>query len=104
MNAEEITKCPQDSHLNHPSLSQTVCTAIQIALVDLLESWNIHPDSVTGHSSGEIAAAYATGALIMDDAMSLAYYRGVVASQLLHDQPNRGAMMAVGMSAEEIQP
>ncbi|KAI2770922.1 hypothetical protein CBS147339_8237 [Penicillium roqueforti] len=101
---EEITKCPQDSHLNHPSLSQTVCTAIQIALVDLLESWNIHPDSVTGHSSGEIAAAYATGALIMDDAMSLAYYRGVVASQLLHDQPNRGAMMAVGMSAEEIQP
>lgn len=101
---EEITKCPQDSDLNHPSLSQTVCTALQIALVDLLESWNIQPDSVTGHSSGEIAAAYATGALSMYDAMSVAYYRGVVASQLLHDQPNRGAMMAVGMSAEEVQP
>lgn len=101
---EEITNCPEKSNLNHPSLSQTVCTALQIALVDLLKSWGIHTDSVTGHSSGEIAAAYATGALSMDDAMSVAYYRGVVASQLLHDQPNRGAMMAVGMSAEEVQP
>lgn len=90
--------------MNHPSLSQTVCTALQIALVDLLKSWSIHPDSVTGHSSGEIAAAYATGALSMYDAMTVAYYRGVVASQLLHDQPKRGAMMAVGMSAEEVQP
>ncbi|KAJ5618162.1 hypothetical protein N7537_003276 [Penicillium hordei] len=101
---EEITDCPEESDLNHPSLSQTVCTALQIALVDLLKSWGIHTDSVTGHSSGEIAAAYATGALSMNDAMSVAYYRGVVASQLLHDQPNRGAMMAVGMSAEEVQP
>ncbi|KAJ5823826.1 Acyl transferase/acyl hydrolase/lysophospholipase [Penicillium robsamsonii] len=101
---EEITKCAQNSDLNHPSLSQTVCTALQIALVDLLKSWNIHPDSVTGHSSGEIAAAYATGALSMNDAMSVAYYRGAVASRLLDDQANRGAMMAVGMSAEAVQP
>ncbi|KGO58805.1 Acyl transferase/acyl hydrolase/lysophospholipase [Penicillium expansum] len=101
---DEITKSPQGSDLNRPSLSQTVCTALQIALVDLLKSWNIHPDSVMGHSSGEIAAAYATGALSMNDAMSVAYYRGAVASQLLNDQPNRGAMMAVGMSAEEVQP
>ncbi|KAJ5503703.1 Acyl transferase/acyl hydrolase/lysophospholipase [Penicillium fimorum] len=101
---EEITKCAQKSDLNHPSLSQTVCTALQIALVDLLKSWNIHPDSVTGHSSGEIAAAYATGALSMNDAMSVAYYRGAVASRLLDDQPNRGTMMAVGISTEKIQP
>ncbi|KAJ5412660.1 uncharacterized protein N7487_007019 [Penicillium crustosum] len=101
---EEITKCPKQSDLNHPSLSQTVCTALQIAVVDLLKSWGIHPDSVTGHSSGEIAAAYATGALSMNDAVSVAYYRGAVASQLLHEQSNRGAMMAVGMSTEEVQP
>ncbi|OQD87457.1 hypothetical protein PENSOL_c077G02280 [Penicillium solitum] len=101
---EEMTKCAEESELNHPRLSQTVCTALQIALVDLLKSWGIHPDSVTGHSSGEIAAAYAAGALSMNDAVSVAYYRGVVASQLLHEQSNRGAMMAVGMSAEEVQP
>jgi NADPH:quinone reductase-like Zn-dependent oxidoreductase/malonyl CoA-acyl carrier protein transacylase/ubiquinone/menaquinone biosynthesis C-methylase UbiE len=89
--------------MNHPSLSQTVCTALQIALVDLLTSWGVYPDSVTGHSSGEIAAAYALGALSMNDAMSVAYYRGLVAGQLLDDSIE-GAMMAVGMSIEEIQP
>jgi acyl transferase domain-containing protein/NADPH:quinone reductase-like Zn-dependent oxidoreductase len=40
----------------------------------------------------------------MNDAMSVVYYRGALASQILQDQPNRGSMMAVGMSAEEIQP
>jgi acyl transferase domain-containing protein/NADPH:quinone reductase-like Zn-dependent oxidoreductase len=80
-----------------------VCTALQIALVDLLSSWNIYPDSVTGHSSGEIAAAYASGALSMKDAISVAYYRGLLASQLL-DDPIGGAMMAVGMSIKDIQP
>ncbi|KAJ6069226.1 hypothetical protein N7499_011113 [Penicillium canescens] len=98
----EITKCPQDSDLNHPRLSQMVCTALQIALVDLLHSWGIYPDSVTGHSSGEIAAAYAVGALSMENAMSVAYHRGVVASQVLDDHKTRGAMMAVGVSAKEI--
>ncbi|KAJ5572354.1 Acyl transferase/acyl hydrolase/lysophospholipase [Penicillium sp. DV-2018c] len=101
---EEITKSPKLSNLSHPSLSQTVCTGVQIALVDLLASWSIHPDSVTGHSSGEIAAAYAVGALSMKDAMSVAYYRGVVASQLLEAHRSKGAMMAVGMPPEEIQP
>lgn len=81
-----------------------MCTALQIALVDLLNSWGIYPNSVTGHSSGEIAAAYATGALSMQDAISVAYYRGVVASQMLDDDQHKGAMMAVGISVEEIQP
>ncbi|OQD90731.1 hypothetical protein PENANT_c001G07681 [Penicillium antarcticum] len=99
----EITKCPQDSDLNDPRLSQTVCTALQIALVDLLHSWGIYPDSVTGHSSGEIAAAYAVGALSMEDAMSVAYYRGVVASHVLDVHKTRGAMMAVGTSVEDVQ-
>jgi NADPH:quinone reductase-like Zn-dependent oxidoreductase/ubiquinone/menaquinone biosynthesis C-methylase UbiE len=68
-----------------------------------MSSWGVYSDSVTGHSSGEIAAAYAAGALSMNDAMSVAYCRGVVAGRLL-DGPDEGAMMAVGMSVEEIQP
>ncbi|KAJ5770489.1 uncharacterized protein N7511_002540 [Penicillium nucicola] len=99
----ELKKCPQDSDLNHPRLSQTICTALQIALVNLLYSWDIYPDSVAGHSSGEIAAAYAVGALSVEDAMSVAYYRGVVASQVLDDYKTRGAMIAVGLSAEDVQ-
>jgi acyl transferase domain-containing protein len=41
-----------------PDLSQPLCTAIQIALIDLLSSFGITADKVVGHSSGEIAAAY----------------------------------------------
>ena len=41
--------------INEPELSQSLCTAIQIALIDLLESFAIRPSVVVGHSSGEIA-------------------------------------------------
>ena len=40
------------SEINKASHSQTVCTAIQIGLVELLREWNIVPEAVVGHSSG----------------------------------------------------
>lgn len=43
------------SRVDEPTISQPACTALQVALVDLLASWNIRPSVVTGHSSGEIA-------------------------------------------------
>lgn len=43
--------------IDTPMLSQTLCTVLQIALVDLLEHFGITPSAVCGHSSGEIAAA-----------------------------------------------
>lgn len=43
--------------MDDPQHSQPLCTALQIALVDLLKSFNIIPGAVVGHSSGEIAAA-----------------------------------------------
>lgn len=79
--------------LDSPELAQPLCTAIQIALVDLLSSWGVFPDMVVGHSSGEIAAAYACGALSAYEAMTIAYYRGVA----LKAAPV-GGMMAVNLS------
>jgi acyl transferase domain-containing protein len=43
------------SRINDPALSQPACTALQVALVDLLTDWNVKPSVVVGHSSGEIA-------------------------------------------------
>ncbi|GIK05386.1 type I iterative polyketide synthase [Aspergillus viridinutans] len=100
----EILENQDASRLNHPLHSQTICTALQIALVDLLSSWTIQPDSVTGHSSGEIAAAYAIGALSMEDAISVAYYRGVAASKLSHNEAMKGGMLAAGVSPAQIEP
>ncbi|PYH97606.1 polyketide synthase [Aspergillus ellipticus CBS 707.79] len=101
----EILEHQEHTQLSHPLFSQSACTALQIALVDLLASWEIHPDSVTGHSSGEIAAAYTAGALNMEDAMAVAYYRGVSASNLsFKNKHTKGDMLAVGVSADDIQP
>lgn len=82
-----------------PILSQPLCTAVQVGLVVLLRSFGAVPDSVIGHSSGEIAAAYAAGALTADEAITLAYYRG----QLGKDSTQEGSMAAIGFGAEEVQ-
>lgn len=68
----------KSSRLGQAELSQPCCTALQIALVDLLASWNIHPAAVAGHSSGEIGAAYACGSLSAEDAIVSAYYLSLI--------------------------
>ena len=85
-------------------LSQPLCTALQLALVDLLASWDIKPTAVTGHSSGEIAAAYTVGALTFEYALAVAYHRGVVSNLVKKTGKIRGAMMAVGMTPKDATP
>ncbi|KAI1824887.1 reducing type I polyketide synthase 10 [Xylaria intraflava] len=77
-----------------PERSQPCCTAIQIALIQLLSSWGIKPTVTVGHSSGEIAAAFAAGHLTAAESIVIAYYRGYLVSKVHQD----GAMMAVGLS------
>jgi len=50
----ELFASAEHSQIDSPAFSQPLCTALQIALVDLLKSWGIRPKSVVGHSSGEI--------------------------------------------------
>lgn len=42
------------SQVQDPAFSQTVCTALQIALVTLLKQWGIQPVVTVGHSSGTL--------------------------------------------------
>ncbi|KAL2821421.1 hypothetical protein BDW59DRAFT_181186, partial [Aspergillus cavernicola] len=97
----ELKKHEVHSRINTAELSQPLCTIVQIALVELLSSWNVTPVAVVGHSSGEIAAAYCSGALSRQDAWTVAYFRGKVCAELNSDPEYvKGAMMAVGLSAE----
>ena len=82
------------SMIHDPSISQPACTAIQIGLVNLLTTWGIRPTTVIGHSSGEIAAAYAAGKLTAAKAITVSYYRGLVVGKYNTD----GAMMVAGIS------
>lgn len=54
---EELSRSREDSRVDNAYLSQPLCTAVQLALVELLKSFGIAPSVVVGHSSGEIAAA-----------------------------------------------
>ena len=74
-------------------------------MTDLLSSWGIRPAAVAGHSSGEIGAAYATGALSLESCVAIAYHRGRSIPLLKKKFPElKGAMMAVGGSAADIRP
>ncbi|KAK3946793.1 hypothetical protein QBC32DRAFT_401942 [Pseudoneurospora amorphoporcata] len=57
-------------------ISQPSCTVVQLALVNLLRGWGLQPTAVAGHSSGEIAAAYAAGIIDFESAMAIAYHQG----------------------------
>ncbi|WP_064743850.1 type I polyketide synthase [Actinomadura oligospora] len=58
--------------------------ALQIGLVRLLEAAGLRPDLVVGHSTGELAAAHAAGALDLADACGLLAGTG-------DGEPRRGA-------------
>lgn len=96
----ELQREKSDSNIHLARISQPICTVLQIALVELLKSWNVEPAGVVGHSSGEIAAAYCYGALSREDAWTVAYWRGKICCELNQDAPDvKGAMMAVGLSS-----
>ncbi|KAI0189868.1 reducing type I polyketide synthase 10 [Astrocystis sublimbata] len=86
--------------IHQPERSQPCCTAIQVALIQLLATWDIVPTFTVGHSSGEIAAAFAAGYLSAAEAIVIAYYRGHVISKAYSDVSTKteGSMMAVGLS------
>lgn len=54
---DELLRSEEESKINDPELSQSLCTILQVALVNLLRRFDVKPSAVVGHSSGEIAAA-----------------------------------------------
>ncbi|KAI8151832.1 hypothetical protein K4K49_009694 [Colletotrichum sp. SAR 10_70] len=99
----ELLAEPSKSRLAEAAISQPLCTAIQIMLVDILRAADVRFHDVVGHSSGEIAAAYAAGFLRARDAIVIAYYRGLHCTRASSPkgQGVKGAMLAAGTSPED---
>ncbi|XXH01498.1 hypothetical protein Hte_007858 [Hypoxylon texense] len=93
---EILSDTEEKTDIHRPEYSQPLCTAIQIALVDLLARWGVRPVATVGHSSGEIGAAYAAGRISAEGAIAAAYFRGKAAASLRSD----GAMLAVGLGTD----
>ncbi|XWW92934.1 hypothetical protein V2A60_000862 [Cordyceps javanica] len=100
---EELFKEASSSNVGQATISQPICTAVQIILVKLLRKAGIRFSAVVGHSSGEIAAAYAAGFLSPRDAIRIAYYRGFHSHLAGGPEGESGAMLAVGTTIEDAE-
>ena len=100
---DEMLAGADTSRIAQAELSQPLCTAIQVVLIDLLKTAGITFTAVVGHSSGEIAAAYASGFVSDRDAIRIAYYRGLHARLAGSKSGQKGAMLAVGTDWEDAQ-
>ncbi|KAL2819623.1 lovastatin nonaketide synthase [Aspergillus cavernicola] len=95
---EELMKDSEHSRIGEAAISQPLCTAVQVLLVDMLQSAGVRFHAVVGHSSGEIAAAYTANLITASDAIRIAYYRGLYAKLAGGQDGQTGAMMAAGLS------
>ncbi|SPO04420.1 related to lovastatin nonaketide synthase [Cephalotrichum gorgonifer] len=101
---EELQKDKETSRIDESEVAQPASTAIQVALVDLLRAIQMVPQAVVGHSSGEIAAAYAAGGLTHEEVMAISLHRSQISRWCRESLPTSGAMMAVGLGESEVQP
>lgn len=85
--------------LQETAWSQPLLFAIQVGITRVLASLGIRPAAVVGHSVGEIAAAWACGALSLEDAARVIYARSATQSTTR----GLGRMAAFARSAEESQ-
>ncbi|KAI0068531.1 hypothetical protein BV25DRAFT_1817381 [Artomyces pyxidatus] len=72
-------------------------TILQVALIDTLAAAGVKPDALVGHSAGETAVLYASGAASKAMAVELAIARGTAMSLI---ENAGGAMAAVSCSPE----
>ena len=87
-----------DNRFALTEIAQPALFALQVALTEWLREQGIAPIAVFGHSVGEVAAAWASGALSLEDAVKVIYYR----SDYQGKTRGQGEMTAVAMNADDI--
>ncbi|KAL5339755.1 putative polyketide synthase [Aspergillus crustosus] len=97
---DELGTTTSASRVDKAEFAQPLCTALQIGLVNIFTNrFGVKTSAVVGHSSGEIAAAYAAGANTMKSAIIIAYLRGKVVSSL----EGSGGMAAIGLGRAVVE-
>ncbi|MEV3861174.1 beta-ketoacyl synthase N-terminal-like domain-containing protein, partial [Streptomyces sp. NPDC050095] len=86
--------------LERVDVVQPVLFAVMTGLAELWKHHGITPDAVIGHSQGEIAAAYAAGALSLDDAARTVILR----AQAITALAGTGTMASIPLPADQVTP
>lgn len=79
-------------------IAQPALFVTEYALARMWMEWGVRPRAVAGHSLGEYAAACLAGIFSLGDTLALVAERGKLMQRL-----ERGAMLAVSLSPEEIR-
>ncbi|PSB25824.1 type I polyketide synthase [Stenomitos frigidus] len=96
----ELTADEASSRLQETAIAQPILFALQVALAALWQSWGVVPEAVVGHSMGEVAAAYVSGALNLPDAVQVIFHR----SRLLQRLAGSGRMATVDLPLAAVKP
>lgn len=86
-----------DDRYERTEIAQPALFALQVGITRMLAQHGVVPSAVIGHSVGEVAAAWACGALSLPDAVRVIFQR----SRLQGQTKGQGRMTAVGISGEE---
>ena len=87
------------ARLQQTAITQPALFVVEYALAQLWLSWGVRPAAMIGHSVGEYAAACLAGVFSLEDALLLVATRGRLTQQL-----PTGAMLAVSLSEQEVEP
>lgn len=88
---DELLAHAESSRMNEINVIQPAICAIQVALAKLWMSWGVMPHAVTGHSMGEVAAAFIAGSLNINEAACIICTR----SKLMKSVSGKGGAMMV---------
>ncbi|MEF8701863.1 MAG: type I polyketide synthase [Candidatus Accumulibacter sp. UW26] len=91
--ADELAGKHGEGRYAFTEIAQPALFALQVGLTQMLRQRGIRPLVVAGHSVGEVAAAWAAGALTLADAVEVIYHR----SRLQGSTRGLGQMTAVGL-------
>ena len=94
--ADRLVSDELETTLRNTSVAQPLLFAVQVASVAALRAQGVRAVAHVGHSAGEVAAAWASGALSLDQACHVIIQRSL-AQQATHGD---GTMAALGLDAD----
>ncbi len=94
----ELRAEPEQSRMELTEVAQPALFAMQVAVTRMLRADGLDATAATGHSVGEVAAAWATGALSLEQAVQVICERSAAQATT----KGSGRMAAVGLSGERI--
>lgn len=95
----EILSGEAESRMDRTEFAQPTLFALQVGTYELLRARGLRGDATLGHSVGEVAAAYASGALSLEQAVQVIHHR----SSKQATTAGHGRMAAVALPLEQAQ-